>query len=81
MPQRFRPSGQNSFWGDCVYEMPVPKEHFLRQLRDLIDWEELTKDLVKVYKGQAEEGGVPHHPSVPFRMLVLLYLYKLSERP
>ena len=80
MPRRFRPSGQNSFWGDCVYEMAVPKDHFLRQLRSLVDWEELSKDLVEVYKGQAEEGGVPHHPSVPFRMLVLSYLYKLSER-
>ncbi len=80
MPRRFRPSGQNSFWGDCVYEMAVPKDHFLRQLRSLIDWEGLTEDLVELYKGQAEEGGVPHHPSVPFRMLLLSYLYKLSER-
>ncbi len=80
MPRRFRPTGQDSFWGDCVYEMAVPKSHFLRQLRGLLDWDRLAEPLVELYKGQAEEGGVPLHPSVPFRMLLLSYLYKLSER-
>jgi transposase, IS5 family len=80
MPRRFRPSGRDSFWGDTVYEMAVPQEHFLRQLRGLLDWEEFTKDLVEVYKGKAEEGGVPVHPSIPLRMLLVSYLYDLSER-
>jgi IS5 family transposase len=60
--------------------MAVPKSHFLRQLRGLLDWEKLCRPLLKVYKGGAEVGGVPYHPSVLFRMLLLSYLYKLSER-
>jgi IS5 family transposase len=58
----------------------VPENHFLRRLRDLLDWEGLTKDLADCYKGGAEYGGVPYHPTVPFKMLLLSYLYKLSER-
>ena len=80
MPQRFRPSGRRSFWGDDYLELAVPQEHFLRHLRDLLDWEALTEDLADCYKGGAEYGRVPYHPAVPFKMLLLAYLYNLSER-
>jgi transposase, IS5 family len=80
MSKRFRPTGEDSFFGDALYEMAVPKSHFLRQLRGLLDWEEFSRPLLKVYKGGAEVGGVPYHPSVLLRMLLLSYLYKLSER-
>ena len=80
MPARFRPSGRNSYWGDGYLEMAVAPGHFLRRLRDLLDWEELTKDLTDCYKGGAEYGPVPYHPAIPFKMLLLSYLYNLSER-
>ena len=80
MPQRFRPSGRNSFWGDAYLEMAVAPNHFLRRLRELLDWEELTQELADCYKGGAEYGPVPYHPAVPFKMLLLSYLYNLSER-
>ena len=80
MPARFRPSGRNSYWGDGYLEMAVAPNHFLRQLRDLLDWEDLTRDLAECYKGGAEYGPVPYHPAVPFKMLLLSYLYNLSER-
>lgn len=80
MSQRFRPTGENSFYGDALGEMAVPKSHFLRQLRHLVDWDKFVRPLLQVYKGGAEVGGVPYHPSVLFRMLLLSYLYKLSER-
>ena len=32
------------------------------------------------YKGGAEFGPIPYHPAVPFKMLLLSYLYNLSER-
>lgn len=80
MPQRFRPSGRNSFWGDAYLELAVPKDHFLRQLNDLINWEELTKGLAHCYKGGAEYGPIPYHPVVLFKMLLISYLYKMSER-
>ncbi|MBM3301446.1 MAG: IS5 family transposase [Deltaproteobacteria bacterium] len=80
MAQRFRPSGLDSYYGECLYQMIVPKTHFLSQLKDLVNWEELTKDLADCYKGGAEYGPLPYHPAVPFKVLLLAYLYDLSER-
>ena len=81
MPQRFRPSGCGSFFGDhYIYNQVVPKTHFLRQLKDLIPWEELTEDLIRCYQGGGEYGPIPYHPAMLMKMLVLSYLYKLSER-
>jgi len=80
MSARFRPSGRDSFWGDAYLELAVAPNHFLRRLRDLLDWEDLTRDLAECYKGGAEYGPVPYHPAVPFKMLLLSYLYNLSER-
>jgi IS5 family transposase len=80
MSQRFRPSSRDSFWGDALYEMAVPPSHFLRQLRHAIDWDRLTEGLADLYKGGAEYGPVPYHPSVLLRMLLISYLYNLSER-
>ncbi len=80
MTQRFRPSGLDSYYGESLYQMTVPKTHFLRQLRALVDWEDLTKDLADCYKGGAEYGPPPYHPAIPFKMLLLSFLYDLSER-
>jgi len=80
MPARFRDGSQNSFFGEYLYDIAVPKGHFLRHLRALVDWEKLTASLVDLYKGGAEYGGVPYHPSVLFRMLLLAHLYQLTER-
>ncbi|MBI2853687.1 MAG: transposase [Chloroflexi bacterium] len=81
MNQRFRPSGCGSFFGDhYIYGQVVPKTHFLRHLKDLIPWEELTKDLLSCYQGRAQYGPIPYHPALLIKMLVLAFLYKLSER-
>lgn len=80
MSRRFRPAGDNSFWGDSLYEMVVPPSHFLRRLRDLLDWEEMTQGLAECYRGGAEYGPIPYHPAVLVKMLFLSYLYDLSER-
>ena len=58
----------------------MPQEHFLRKLRDLLPWEELTQQWVALYKGGAEYGPPPYHPSVVLKMFFLAYLYNLSER-
>ncbi len=78
--ERFRDTGEGSFFGNLVYERAVPKGHFLRQLRKLVDWEALTQDWVALYKGGAEYGPPPYHPSLVLKLLVLAYLYNLSER-
>ena len=80
MPQRFRSSSRHSYWGDGYLEMAVAPNYFLRRLRELIDWEKLTQDLADCYQGGAEYGPLPYHPAVPFKMLLLSYLYNLSER-
>lgn len=80
MSARFRPNSHSSFWGDAYLELAVAPNHFLRRLRELLDWEEFTQDLADCYKGGAEYGPVPYHPAVPFKMLLLSYLYNLSER-
>jgi IS5 family transposase len=80
MGARFRCGGQDSFWGDCVYDVVVPKTHFLRQLAGLLDWEGLTAHLIDYYKGGGEYGPPPYHPTTLFKMLLLAYLYNLSER-
>ena len=81
MSQRFRPSGCGSFFGDhYVYDQVVPKTHFLRQLKDLIPWEELTKGLLSCYQGGAEYGPIPYHPALLIKVLALAFLYNLSER-
>ena len=80
MTVRFRETGGGSFWGNFVYEQVVPNSHFLRQLADLIDWDELTEGLADLYKGGGEYGAVPYHPAVLLKMLLITYLYKLSER-
>lgn len=80
MTARFRETGSGSFWGNLVYDQVVPSTHFLRQLADLIDWEKLTDGLADYYKGGGEFGAVPYRPSVLLKMLLISYLYKLSER-
>jgi hypothetical protein len=56
MSPRFRESGCNSFFGDhYIYDRVVPKTHFLRRLKDLIDWEGLTRGLASHYKGGARK--------------------------
>jgi transposase, IS5 family len=63
-----------------VYDMVVPKTHFLRQLAELLDWDSLTAGFADYYKGGAEYGPVPFHPTTLLKMLLIAYLYGLSER-
>lgn len=80
MSERFRRAEANSFFGAFIYDRVIPAQHFLRRLRQLIDWEDITKGFVDAYKGGAEYGPPPYPPSVIVRMLVLSRLYNLSER-
>ena len=63
-----------------MYDRAVPAGHFLRQLRELVDWAALTEDWVALYKGGAEYGPPPYQPSLVLKLLFLAYLYDLSER-
>jgi IS5 family transposase len=78
--ERFREVGKGSFFGDIVYDRVVPREHFLRKLNEVVDWRPFTQKLVRYYKGGAEYGPPPYEPSLILKMLLMSYLYNLSER-
>jgi IS5 family transposase len=78
--RRYKGLGVGSFFGEMVYARAVPDSHFLRQLNQVVDWGALSERLVRLYKGKAQEGRPPYDPAVILKMLILSYLYDLSER-
>ena len=81
MPQeRFRDTGKGSFFGELVYDRVVPQEHFLRKLNEVIDWRPFTQKLLRYYKGGGEYGPPPYEPALVLKMLLMSFLYNLSER-
>lgn len=77
---RFQKSDQQSFFGEYLYDQIVPRDHFLRKLRELIDWDHFTHKMIKVYKGQGLVGRPPFEPAMLLKVEVIAYLYNLSER-
>jgi IS5 family transposase len=78
--QRFKKQGTDSFFGRLVYDRIVPEDHFFRRLNEMIPWERFTKKLVKYYRGKARIGRPPYDPALLLKMLLVAYLYDLSER-
>jgi IS5 family transposase len=78
--RRFKQLGPGSFFGSLVYDRAVPQDHFLRQLDRLVNWAVYTEMLLRLYKGRAVVGRPPYNPAVILKMLLLSYLYGLSER-
>jgi IS5 family transposase len=77
---RLQRTSSDSFYGDYLYEHIVPEGHFLRQLRDLVPWQRFTYRLLKYYRGKGQVGRPPIDPAILLKMLLLSYLYELSER-
>ncbi len=77
---RLQNKGGGSFFGEYLYENIVPQDHFLRHLRELVPWQRYTYRLIKYYRGKGESGRPPIDPALVLKMLVLSYLYDLSER-
>jgi IS5 family transposase len=80
MPPRFKKTLKQSFFGDFIYAQAIPDDHFLVQLDKAVHWEQFTPVLITAYKGKGEQGEVPYDPVVILKMLVLSYLYDISER-
>ena len=80
MPERFVPTSNYDFLGRFAHEGVVPADHFLVQVRDLIDWEGSTRRFVALYAGKAERGRPPYDPGLIVKCLLLAYMYNLSER-
>jgi len=78
--ERFIETGKSSFYGEYLYDQGVPKDHFFRKLNELMDWRKYTQKMMRWYKGRAEYGRPPFDPVVLLKMLLVAYLYNLSER-
>jgi len=78
--ERFRAQGEDSFFGRFVYDQVIPSDHFLVKLKEIIPWQRFTRKLVRYYRGRAKEGRPPYDPALLLRMLLVCYLYGLSER-
>lgn len=77
---RFRSDTSNSFFGLFLYDQVVPKTHFLYRLRQEIPWGTIVAPIITAYKGGAEYGPTPYHPEKLLRMLLVAYLFGISER-
>ncbi|HSW35220.1 MAG TPA: IS5 family transposase [Candidatus Limnocylindrales bacterium] len=78
--EHFIEIGTGTFFGAYVYEQVVPKDHFFRKLNEMLDWRKYTQKMMRWYKGRAEYGRPPFDPVVLLKMLLVAYLYNLSER-
>jgi len=78
--ERFIQTGQGTFYGEYVYDQVVPRDHFFRKLNETLDWRKYTQKMMRWYKGRAEYGRPPFDPAVLLKMLLVAYLYNLSER-
>jgi len=78
--KRYVKTGNNSFYGDYLYDQIIPPDHFLRKLRHVIDWERFTTKLIQLYKGEGVVGRPPFDPALILKMEMVAYLYNLSER-
>jgi len=77
---RFKKQDTGSFFGDFIYDRVVRADHFLRKLDAIIDWRPFTEQLIEYYGGGGRYGRPPYDPAVVLKMLLIAYLYNLSER-
>jgi IS5 family transposase len=77
---RCKETTMDSFYGKFLYEQIIPKDHFLVKLKEVIDWGNYTKKFIRYYKGKGEIGQAPYNPATILKMLLVSYLYNISER-
>jgi transposase len=79
---RFQDTGKDSFFGDYAYSTFLRRHpnHFLVALNRLFDWSAYSERLVELYRGKAQVGRPPYEPVLIFKMLLISFLYDVSER-
>ncbi len=77
---RCKETAADSFFGNFLYNQKVSRGHFLRKLNDVIEWERFARKLLAHYKGKGQIGQAPYEPAVILKMLLLSYLWDVSER-
>ena len=78
--KRYVDTRDQSFFGNYLYDQLVPKEHYLRLLNQLIDWDSFTDRIIELYRGGGEYGRPPFNPTQILKMCLLAYFYNLSDR-
>jgi len=58
----------------------VKEEHPLYRIRNMYDWEKLSKPFKKCFKGEKECGPKGYPVSILFRMNFLSFLYEMSDK-
>jgi transposase, IS5 family len=79
-PRFANQDGEHSFFGLFLYDQIINPDHFYRKLNGVIDWQRFTNKLIKYYRGQGTFGRPPVNPAMMLRMLLVTYLYNLSDR-
>ena len=77
---RCNKTGTDSFYGNFLYDQKVSRDHFLRKLSEVVDWDMVTEKLLKYYQGKGEIGQAPYNPTLILKMLLLCYVWNISER-
>jgi hypothetical protein len=77
--KRYVETGNESFFGEYLYNQVVSENHFLRKMREIIPWECFTKKLLQLYKGQGVIDRSPFDPALVLKVEVIDFLYNLSE--
>jgi IS5 family transposase len=77
---RCKETSVDSFFGNFLYDQKVSKNHFLRKLNEVVDWDRFTSKLLGYYQGKGEIGQAPYNPTIMLKMLLLSYLWNVSER-
>lgn len=80
--RRYKDTGKGSFMGDYYYAgyLARHRDHFLVALEELFDWESYAERLISCYAGKGIVGRPPYNPVLLFKMLLISYLYNVSER-
>ncbi|MBU1650776.1 transposase, partial [bacterium] len=68
---------QRSFFDTQIYDRLIPKNHLLVRLKAAIDWSFIEEETRHYYQ---RRGRHARSPVLLFKMLLLAYLYNLSER-
>ena len=77
---RFHDTQMDSFFGDWFHEMTVDRDHPLVALKELLDWQKLTEQLIELYKAKARVRRRPYPTAPVLKVLFLSFLYGPSER-
>ena len=77
---RCKETRADTFFGNFLYNQKVSRNHFLRKLNEVVDWDRFTRKLLGYYRGKGETGQAPYNPTIMLKMLLLSYLWNVSER-